>query len=155
MSCYLVYLGFCLFPVTLRAFSPTFGLCRGEGSSPLPLCACGAPASPSLRAWDARAGACLDTSPRGEHSPGVLQCPSALRPIHVLPCTPASPWLSHLCPIPCSVSQPGELPTAPVRAPSLWWFFTLRPLESVCHPVGVALLTAILTASLGAVLSRA
>lgn len=115
-------------------FLPRLVLCRGEGSSHLSLCARGAPASPWLRARGARAGACLDTS---EHSPGVPRCPSAPSPIHVLPCTPASPWLSHLCPIPCSASRPGELlVTAPGRAP-----FPLVVLYSQTSRVRVVILS--------------
>lgn len=88
-------------------FPPTFLVCVGGRGAHLshsvrargsgrPFAAC-----LGCQSWCLRGAA-----PRGEHGPGVPPCPSAVRPGRVLPCKPVSTWLSRLCYVLCSVSEP-------------------------------------------------
>lgn len=71
---------------------------------------------------------------------------SALRLVRVLPGKAVSTCLSHACSILCSVSKLVSFePDLPDAFPMVV-LLSFKTFESVCHLVGVALLTAILSA---------
>lgn len=128
----------CVFSSPPCCFSPPVRRAGRGARSPHCVCV----SRRSLRALDARADACVPLLPAAS----TALCSSAPSLLHVLPGKTLSTCLSRSCSILCSVSNLGSFDPELPDAFSVVVLLSLKASQSVCHLVGVALLTAILSA---------